>query len=102
MITIQGIVRDGQIHPSEPLKLAGQARCLITIFDEDVQELRRLSKAMLEKAKQNRLSLLLQINKERKLSAEQEHELDDLLTEVHQLAAKRARATKLLEQLHLT
>jgi len=101
MITIQGVVRDGQIHPSKPLDLEGQARCLITIFDEDVDELRRLSQAMIEKAKQNRLSLLLGLNKEEKLTDGQERELDALLTDVQQLAAKRARATRLLEQLHI-
>jgi hypothetical protein len=101
MITIQGVVRNGQIHPSKPLDLEGQARCLITIFDEDVEELRRLSQAIVESSKQKRLSSLLQLNKESKLSSEQEHELDDLLTQVHQLATKRARATRLLEQLNL-
>jgi len=100
MITIQGIVHNGQVHTSEPLHFNGQARCLITIFDENLEELRRFSQAKIDDAKQARLSLLLQINKESKLSEEQERDLDAILTEVHQLAAKRARAVRLLEQLH--
>jgi hypothetical protein len=102
MITIQGIIRNGQVHPSEPINFEKQVRCLITVFDEDLEELRRSSQAMLEEARQARLSLLLQINKDGTLSEEQEHELDTILTEVHQLAARRARAARLLEQLQLS
>jgi hypothetical protein len=98
--TIQGIIRNGEIHPSEPLVGEGQLPCLITIFDEDLEELRRLSQARLEDAKQEQLSMLLQINKLNQLSPAQEQELDDLLTEVHQLAAKRARAARLLDRLY--
>jgi hypothetical protein len=101
MKTIQGIVHNGAIRPSEPLDFIGQLRCLITVFDEDLEELRRLSQVMLEETKQDRLSTLLQRNKLSSLTEEQECELNTLLTEVHQLAAKRARAAQLLEQLQL-
>jgi hypothetical protein len=102
MKNIQGIVHDGAIHPSEPLNFEGPLRCVITVFDEDLEELRRLSQVMFEDAKQARLSALLQLNKIASLSNEQEHEIDALLTEVHQLAAKRARAVRVLEQLKLS
>jgi hypothetical protein len=102
MKTIQGIVHNGTIRPSEPLDYIGEFRCLITVFDEDLEELRRVSRVMLEETKQARLSTLLQLNKLSSLTAEQERELDTLLTEVHQLAAKRARAARVLEQLQLS
>ncbi len=102
MTTIAGIIRNGQIHPVVPLAIEGQKHCLVTILDEDLDELRRLSNAMLDDARQNRLSWLLAANKSAQLTPEQERELDGLLTEVHQLTAKRARAARLLEQLHLT
>lgn len=100
MITIQGVVRNGQVHPREPLPLEGLSHCLITIFDEDVEALHRLSQEKIDDAKQARLSLLLEMNKAGKLSEEQERDLDAILTEVYQLTAKRARAARLLEQFH--
>jgi hypothetical protein len=101
MKTIQGVIRNGEITPSEPLNVEGQLRCLITIFDENLEELRRQSQAILEENKQARLSALLEFNKLSQLSAEQERELDELLAEVHQLAAVRARAARILELLQL-
>lgn len=100
MKTVQGIIRDGQVHPREPLQLEGPAHCLITIFDEDVEALHRLSQEKIDDTKQTRLSLLLQMNKTAKLSEAEERDLDALLTEVYQLTAKRARAARLLEQFH--
>jgi hypothetical protein len=101
MTTIPGMIRDGQIHPGKPLAAIGERSCLITIIDEDLEELHRLSEAILEEAEQERLSALLQSNKSGGLTEEQERELNALLTEVYRLAAKRARAARLLEQLHL-
>jgi hypothetical protein len=63
MKTIQGIVHNGSIRPSEPLDSTGEFRCLITVFDEDLEELRSVSRMMMEEAKQARLSTLLQLNK---------------------------------------
>ncbi len=102
MTTIAGIIRNGQIHPVEPLQIKGQRHCLVTILDEDLDELRSLSSAMLADSKQDRLSFLLAANKSGQLAPEQESEMDSLLMEAHQLAAQRARATRLLEQLHVT
>ena len=99
MKTIEGVVRNGEILPREPLVLERQSRCLITIFDEDLEELHRLSQAELEEERQERLSDLLEVNKQALLSTEQERELDQILTDVYQLAAKRARATRILEHL---
>jgi len=97
MKTIEGIIRNGAIHPSEPLDFGGQWRCLITIYDEDLEELRRRSQAMFPDDKQDRLSELLQLNKATTLSHEQEKELNGLLAEVYELAAERARATRILD-----
>jgi len=97
MKTIEGVIRNGEIQPSEPLEFDGQWRCFITIFDEDLEELRRLSQAMLQDDKQDRLSELLQLNKLTTLSNEQEKELNGLLAEVHELAAERARAARILD-----
>jgi hypothetical protein len=97
MKTIEGVIRNGEIKPSEPLDFGGQWRCLITIFDEDLEELRRRAQAMLPDNKQDRLSELLQLNKSITLSNEQEKELNGLLTEVYELAAERARAARILD-----
>lgn len=99
MKTIEGVIRNGEIKPSKPLDFEGQWRCVITIFDEDLEDLRRQSQAMLPDDKQDRLSELLQLNKLTALSNEQEKELDEILAEVHQLAAKRARAARILDLL---
>lgn len=99
MKTIQGVIRNGKIQPIEPLNFDKQSRCLITIFDEDLEELRHQSQAMLQELKQERLSELLQLNKQVRLSDDQEKELDGLLAEVHQLAAIRARAERILDLL---
>jgi hypothetical protein len=100
MKTIEGVIRNGEIKPSVPLDFEGQWRCLITIFDEDLEELRRRSQAMLPDDKQDRLSELLQLNKSSTLSNEQEKELNGLLAEVYELAAERARAGRILDLLH--
>jgi len=99
MKTIEGVIRNGEIKPSEPLDFDGQWRCLITIFDEDLEELRRRSQEMLEDDKQDRLSELLRLNKLTTLSHEQEKELNELLAEVYELAAERARAARILDVL---
>jgi hypothetical protein len=62
MKTIQGLIRNGKIQASEPLEFEGQLRCLITIFDEDLEELRRESQATFQEVKQERLSELLKKN----------------------------------------
>jgi hypothetical protein len=69
------------------------------ISNENLEGLRRQSQATLQEAKQERLSELLRLNKLTTLSDEQEKELDGLLAEVHQLAAKRARASRILDAL---
>lgn len=102
MQTIEGVIRNGEIKPSAPLDFEGQRRCFITIFDEDLEELRRRSQAMLPDDKQDRLSELLQLNKLTTLSEAQEKELDGLLAEVHQLTVKRARASRILDLLEMS
>lgn len=99
MQTIEGVIRNGEIKPNAPLDFEGQRRCFITIFDEDLDELRRRSQAMLADAKQDRLSELLQLNKSITLSNEQEKELNGLLAEVYEMAAERARAARILDMM---
>ena len=89
MVTISGVIRNGQILPNEPIKNIEQKHCLITILDEGLDELRQISEAMLEDSKQERLSRLLEENKIKKLTKKNERELDSLLAEVHQLAVQQ-------------
>jgi len=102
MMTIPAVVRDGQIYPRAPVRTEGEKHCLVTVLEEEPEELRRLATSMLADEKQARLSLLLEMNKSGVLNQEQERELNSLLTEVQHLAAQRARAARLLEQLQLT
>lgn len=99
MKTLEGVISDGQIRTSEPLDAWDDTRCVVTILDETLDELRVQAQATLEAEKQVRLSRLLEINKTDQITAQQEHELDDILARVHELAAKKARASRLLEQL---
>ncbi|MFQ5630015.1 MAG: hypothetical protein ACE5I1_14710 [bacterium] len=64
-----------------------------------MNKLRQISQAMLDDSKQDRLSAFLKESKVKKLSKKQVQELDSLLAEVHRLAAKRLRATRLLKEL---
>jgi len=99
MKTLEGIISDGQIRTSESLEAWDDTRCVVTILDETLDDLRVQAQAVLEAGKQVRLSRLLEINKTGQITAEQEHELDNILARVHELAAKKARASQLLEQL---
>ncbi|HID65259.1 MAG TPA: hypothetical protein EYP49_21290 [Anaerolineae bacterium] len=101
MKTLEGIISDGQIRTSEPLDAWDNTRVVVTILDETLDELRVQAQATLDAEKQARLSKLLEINKTGQITAEQESELDDILARVHELAAKKARASRLLEQLKL-
>jgi hypothetical protein len=99
MKTLEGVISDGQIRTSEPLDAWDDTRCVVTILNETLDDLRVQAQATLEAEKQARLSRLLEINKTGQITAEQERELDDILTRVHELAAKKARASRFLEQL---
>ena len=99
MKTLEGIISDGQIRTSEPLDAWDDARVVVMILDETLDELRVQAQATLEAEKQDRLSKLLEINKTGQITAEQERELDNILAQVHELAAKKAHASRLLERL---
>jgi dsDNA-binding SOS-regulon protein len=63
METISGVISNGQVLPNKPIKNNDPKYCLITILDENLSELRQMSKAMLDDARQERLSALLKENK---------------------------------------
>jgi len=59
MKTLRGVISGGQIRISEPLDAWDDTRCVVTILDETLDELRVQAQATLEAAKQVRLSRLL-------------------------------------------
>lgn len=102
MRTIEGVIYGGQIHPSEPLDAHEHTRCVITIFEETTDDLRAQAQASLEPEKQTRLNSLLATNKKGLITPEEERELDNILAQVYELAAKKARASRLLRQFELS
>ncbi len=53
MKTLEGVISDGQIRTSEPLDAWDDTRCVVTILDETLDELRVQAQATLEAEKQS-------------------------------------------------
>ena len=98
MKAIEGIIYSGQVHPSEPLEVKDYARCVIVILEESLGDLRAEEQASFDPAKRSRLSALLDLNRAGRITHEQEHEMDELLAQSYELAARKAPAARLLEQ----
>ena len=99
MRVLEGVIYSGQAHTAEPIDVLDRSRCLITILDETVDDLHAEAQQSLDANKQARLSALLALNKARQIEPEQEQELDQLLAQVYELAARKARASRILRQL---
>ncbi len=98
MLAVDAVIYDGKVHLSERLKVADRTPCVILVLDLAADDLRTQAQAFVEPGKQARLSALLALNRSGKIMPEQEHEMDELLAEVYELAARKARAERLLGQ----
>ena len=98
--TVDGYMENGKVVTAEaPTADKDAPRCLVTVFDESLEDLRRRAEATMPESKQARVSELLAAHGEGQLSAEQERELDDLLAEAHEMDLGRAEATHILREL---
>lgn len=98
--TVDGYVDKGKVVTAEVSTAdKGAPRCLVTVFDETVEDLRRRSEATMPEAKQARVSALLAAHGEGQLSTAEEQELDDLLAEAHEMDLGRAEAAHVLREL---
>ena len=68
------------------------------IAGKSMNDLRAQAQASFDPNKQARLSALLELNKAGQITPEQEREMDDLLAQAYELAAKKARASRLFSQ----
>ena len=99
MRTIEAIVKNGRVRTGTPLNVSDNTRCVVTILDQDLHSIRADARARLAPLMQRRLHWLLKENKRRSLAAPEERELDQLLSEVHELMARKAEAARILDQL---
>jgi hypothetical protein len=98
--TVTGYVEDGKVVPTRELPATpGKARCLVTVFDESIEDLQAQAAAVIAPEKQQRVSELLAGNGEGRLSQEEEKELDALLAEAHEIDVHKAEAVRLLREL---
>ena len=100
--TVDGYMENGKVVTAEAPSADKGTRCLVTVFDESLEDLRRRAEATMPEAKQTRVSELLAAHGEGQLSAAEERELDDLLAEAHEMDLGRAEATHILEELGQT
>ncbi|NUM47243.1 MAG: hypothetical protein HUU38_21290 [Anaerolineales bacterium] len=73
-------------------KSNAQEKNVTLLLEHSQAELKVLAHTMLASEYQDRLEFLLGQNREGKLSAQEEQELDDLLAEIDQLALLKAKA----------
>ena len=98
--TVAGYMENGKVVTAEaPTADKDAARCLVTVFDESLEDLRRRAEATMPEAKQARVSEFLAAHGEGRLSAAEEQELDDLLAEAYEMDLGRAEATHILHEL---
>ncbi len=98
--TVTGYVEDGKVVPAQELPTTeGKARCLVTIFDDSIEDLQAQAAAVMAPEKQERVSELLAAHGEGHLSKEEENELDTLLAEAHEIDLRRAEGARLLRGL---
>ena len=98
--TIDGCLENGRIVTSEqPAANEDKAPCLVTVFDDSVEDLRRQGAATMPSAKQRRVSDLLAVHGEGRLSPKEQQELDALLAEAHELDLRKAEAAAVLREL---
>lgn len=100
--SVDGYVENGKVVTAEAPPAAKDTRCLVTVFDESLDDLRRRAEATMPEAKQIRVSELLAVHGEGQLSAAEERELDGLLAEAHEMDLSRAEAAHILRELGQT
>ena len=82
-----------------PLDAPASAHCVVTILDDDLDTLREQANLMLSDAKQQRMSELLERNRESALSADESAELDALGAEFDAATLTKGRAMAALGNL---
>jgi hypothetical protein len=75
------------------------AHCVVTILDDGLESLRAESRIEIPAVKQQRMSELLQKNREATLTEEEQHELDLLAEEFDRATLTKGRAMAVLAQL---
>lgn len=68
------------------------------VAGKSVDDLLAQAQATFEPENQARLSALLELNRAGQIAPEQVQEMDDLLAQAYEMAAKKARAARLLSQ----
>ena len=98
--TLDGYLENGKVVTATiPAAHEDRARCLVTVLDESLDDLRARATARMPEAKQSRVSELLAAHGEGELSADQEGELDALLAEAQEMDLRRAEAARILREL---
>jgi hypothetical protein len=92
----EGFAKDGVIVLPE--RLPQPARCLVAVLEDDLQALRAEAEYMLPEASQQRMSELLEKNRDSVLTHAEQTELDALGREFDAATLKKGRALGLLAQ----
>lgn len=93
----EAVAEDGVIVL--PADVPASSRCLVALLDEDVERLREDAALTIPESSQQRMSELLQRNRDGELTAEESGELDALGHEFDTATLTKGRALSILAQL---
>ena len=81
-----------------PDDFPSSAHCVVTVLDDGLDSLREQSQIEIPAVKQQRMSELLQKNREATLTEGERHELDTLAEEFDRVTLTKGRALAILSQ----
>lgn len=95
----EAVAKDGVIVL--PADVPSPSRCLVALLDENCDDLREDAALTISESSQQRMSEMLQKNREGELSEQERVELDALGREFDTATLKKGRALSILSQLEL-